>query len=62
MIDAGSILTFTIVAFSLGAILIMKKDSLPAHIRRPMAMLAIFMIACAFFLVAFSFMTMTPKG
>jgi hypothetical protein len=61
MSNAGSILTFVIVAFSLGAILIMKKDTLPSHVRRPMALLAIFMIACAFFLVVFSFISLSSS-
>ena len=45
MTDSGSILTFVIVSFCLAIILIMKKDSLPAQMKRYLALLAIVMVS-----------------
>ncbi|WP_152397269.1 hypothetical protein [Paenibacillus guangzhouensis] len=52
--DSTSILIFIILAFSLGAILIMKKDSIPAPLRRVMAIITILLVAFAFFLIVYS--------
>lgn len=62
MVDPGSVVTFTIVSFSLAAVLILKRDSIPARIRRPLAIIAIFLVSCSFFLVLFSFIATTPVG
>ncbi|WP_270170097.1 hypothetical protein [Paenibacillus sp. SYP-B4298] len=56
--DSTSILIFIIVAFCLGAILVMKKDQIPPGLRRGMALLTIVMVAFAFFLIVYSFFTM----
>ncbi|WP_028546330.1 hypothetical protein [Paenibacillus taiwanensis] len=55
--DSTSTLIFIILAFSLGAVLIWKKDSVPARLRRSMALGAIAFIAFAFFLIVYSFAT-----
>ncbi|MFD0620042.1 hypothetical protein ACFQZR_21455 [Paenibacillus sp. GCM10027629] len=52
--DSTSILIFIILAFSMGAILIMKKDSIPAPLRRVMAIITILLVAFAFFLIVYS--------
>ena len=56
LIDSGSILTFIIIAFSLAVIIIMKRESLPPHMKRPLALLAIIMVSFAFFLIVYSFL------
>lgn len=54
MLDAGSVVLFTIVSFSLGVILIMKKDTIPPQLRRFMAIITIMLVSCAFFLLLYS--------
>ncbi|GLI05332.1 MULTISPECIES: hypothetical protein [Paenibacillus] len=55
MSNGASILTFMIISFSLALILIMKKDSLPANVKRPLAILALVMVSFSFVLMIFSF-------
>ncbi|TBL81275.1 hypothetical protein EYB31_04085 [Paenibacillus thalictri] len=55
MSNSASILTFIIVSFALALILIMKKDSLPSGVKRPLALLALVMIAFSFGLIMYSF-------
>jgi hypothetical protein len=57
-VDPTTIIIFIIAAFSLGAILIMKRDSLPERMRRGLALIAIVLIAFAFFLIVYSFFSM----
>ncbi|PYI56659.1 hypothetical protein DLM86_05265 [Paenibacillus flagellatus] len=54
MTDTGSIALFTILAFSLALILIMKKDTIPPQMRRMLALVAVVLVSCAFFLIVFS--------
>jgi glucan phosphoethanolaminetransferase (alkaline phosphatase superfamily) len=56
--DSTTIVIFIIAAFSMGVIVILKRDSLPPGLRRGMAMLSIALIAFAFFLIVYSFFTM----
>lgn len=49
------IVVFLIVSFSLGLVLIMKKESLPDRLRRPLAMMAVAMVAISFALMVYSF-------
>ncbi|WP_036710508.1 hypothetical protein [Paenibacillus pinihumi] len=56
--DSTTTLIFIIAAFCLGAILIMKKDQIPAGLRRGLALVSILMLAFAFFLIVYSFLTM----
>ena len=49
------IVVFLIVSFSLGLVLIMKKDSLPDRLRRPLAVMAVAMVAISFALMVYSF-------
>lgn len=55
MTQSGSILTFILVSFCLAVILIMKKDSLPAPMKRYLALLAIVMVSLSFVLIVVSF-------
>lgn len=56
--DPSSTLIFIIVAFALGAVLVMGKNSVPPSLRRWMALTAIVMILIAFILIVFSFLNM----
>lgn len=57
--DTATTIIFIICAFSLGAVLVMKKDTIPPGMRRGIALAAIVMVAFAFFLIVFSFF---PQG
>ncbi|WP_284640947.1 hypothetical protein [Paenibacillus silviterrae] len=57
MSNAGSIITFIIISFSLSLILIWKKDTLPPGVKRPLALLALVMISMSFFLMIYSFIS-----
>lgn len=56
MSNAASIVTFIILSFSLSLILIMKRDSLPPGVKRPLAILALVMISFSFVLMLYSFL------
>lgn len=56
--DSKDTLIFIIVAFALGAVLVMGKNSVPPSLRRWMALTAIVMILIAFILIIFSFLNM----
>lgn len=50
-----SVAVFLMVSFSFALVLIMKRDSLPDKLRRPLAMLALVMVALAFAFLVRSF-------
>ncbi|TCZ74261.1 hypothetical protein E0485_19970 [Paenibacillus albiflavus] len=52
---SDSVLTFIIVSFVLALILILKKDSLPAKIKRFLAIITLVLIVISFILVLISF-------
>ena len=56
MSNAASIVTFIIISFSLALILIMKKDTLSPGVKRPLALLALVMVAFSFGLLIYSFL------
>ncbi|WP_159881356.1 hypothetical protein [Paenibacillus puerhi] len=56
MSNGATIITFIILSFSLSLILIMKKDSLPPSVKRPLALLALVMISFSFVLLIYSFL------
>lgn len=56
MNDTGSIVLFTILAFSLALVLIMKKDTIRPQMRRLLAIVTIVLVSCDFFLIVFSFL------
>ncbi|HEY0828313.1 MAG TPA: hypothetical protein VGE40_09475 [Bacilli bacterium] len=58
MNNSSSIVVFIIVAFAGAIILIMKRDTLPVKLKRPMAIFALVMVCLAFILLLYSFFTM----
>jgi len=58
--DVGSVVTFTIASFSLALVLILKKDSIPAPMRRILALIAIVLVSSSFFLILFSILFAKP--
>ncbi|GIO52596.1 MULTISPECIES: hypothetical protein [Paenibacillus] len=62
--EYGSVLVFVILAFCLGAVLIMRKDTIPPKLKRGMAIFALIMILVAFFLIVYNLLTMgsSPNG
>ncbi|MFD0716502.1 hypothetical protein [Paenibacillus sp. GCM10027626] len=56
--DTTATIIFIIVSFSLGLIVIMQRDRVPAQLRRFVAISSIFFIAFAFFLIVYSLATM----
>jgi len=51
-------LIFIVSSFCLAAVLIMMRDRIPEKLRRPMAVLTIFLVLFAFFIVVYAFMKM----
>jgi hypothetical protein len=51
----SGILTFMIVAFAYALIIIMKRESLPERLRRPLALTGIVLVLLAFILMMVSF-------
>lgn len=56
--DPSTSFIFIVVAFALGLVLVMKKDTIPARLKRWLALFAIVMIAFAFFIILFSLFTL----
>ncbi|QHT60154.1 hypothetical protein GXP70_09505 [Paenibacillus lycopersici] len=56
--DMTSTIIFIIAAFSLGGIILMQRNNIPASMRRGLALTAIVFIAFAFFLIVYSLTTM----
>ncbi|MFX3633814.1 MAG: hypothetical protein ACE3L7_26020 [Candidatus Pristimantibacillus sp.] len=56
--DINANLIFIISAFALGIVVYMTRDSLAPKMRRGLALVSIFFILFAFFLIAYSFFTM----
>jgi hypothetical protein len=54
-VEASANLIFIIAAFGLAIVLILMRERLPANIRRPMAIISIFLVLFAFFLIVLSF-------
>ncbi|MFD2671114.1 hypothetical protein [Marinicrinis sediminis] len=46
---------FLISSFVFAAVVIMKRDSLPERLRRPLALIGIFLVAVSFILLTISF-------
>jgi hypothetical protein len=49
------ILIFVILSFSLGLSILMKRDSIPPRMLRPLAIISAFMVLFSFGLVVYSF-------
>ncbi|MDF2721768.1 MAG: hypothetical protein K0Q59_1443 [Paenibacillus sp.] len=54
MNDTGSVVLFTILAFSLAVVLIMKRETIPPQLRRMLAIVAIVLVCSSFLLIVFS--------
>lgn len=46
--DTDSLLIMLVVSFALALVLILKKDSIPDKLRRPLALFALFMVSSSF--------------
>ncbi|MFC4600078.1 hypothetical protein [Cohnella hongkongensis] len=51
-------LIFIISSFCLAVVLILTRDRIPERMRRPMAILSIFLVLFAFFLIVYHFFMM----
>ncbi|MCR8843409.1 hypothetical protein NQ117_06915 [Paenibacillus sp. SC116] len=56
--DSSITLVFIITAFSLGAVIVWKKDTIPPQLRKFMALTTLVFILFAFFLIVYSFITL----
>ncbi|MFB5760481.1 hypothetical protein [Paenibacillus medicaginis] len=54
--DTSNSIIFIILAFTLGAVLLMMRDSIPAQLKKWMALTAVVMICFAFFLIVYGLM------
>lgn len=52
-LDSSNAFIFIILAFSLGIVLILGRESIPAKLKRGMALIAALMIGFAFFLIVY---------
>jgi len=53
--DASATLIFAIASFGLAAVLIWQRETIPQKLRRGMALVSLFLVAFAFFLIVYSF-------
>ncbi|MCP3777218.1 MULTISPECIES: hypothetical protein [unclassified Paenibacillus] len=51
---SNSYLIFIILAFTLGGVLIMKRDTIPTPLKKWMALTAVIMVCLAFYLIVYS--------
>lgn len=58
MSDLGSIITFMIVSFALAIVIILKKDSLPDQVKKPLAMITLVMVISSFVMMLVYFFSM----
>ncbi|WP_106766325.1 hypothetical protein [Paenibacillus faecalis] len=56
--DYTNAVIFIILAFCLGLVMIMYKDSIPPKLRRGMALTSIFLVLFAFFIIVYSLITL----
>jgi hypothetical protein len=56
--DNTALVIFIIAAFSFGAVLIMKRDTIAPPMRRFLALTAVVLIAAAFIMLVYAFLTM----
>lgn len=56
--NSSSILIFIILAFTLGTLLIIKRDSLPIQLKKWMALATVIMICFAFYLIVYSLLNL----
>lgn len=56
MKDTSSSVLFIILAFTLGTVLLMMRNSIPAQLKKWMALVAVVMICFAFLLIIYNLM------
>lgn len=52
----GSVVTLIVVSFCMAAVIILKKDSIPSRMRRPLAIFSLLMVLGAFTMLIASFL------
>jgi DMSO/TMAO reductase YedYZ heme-binding membrane subunit len=50
-----------LVSFCMAGVIILKKDSIPGRIRRPLALIASILVFVSFALLVLSFLNMRPE-
>ncbi|HZG75135.1 MAG TPA: hypothetical protein VEZ72_04700 [Paenibacillus sp.] len=58
MQSSGALAVFLVVSFCLAAVVILKRDSIPDSLRRPIAIATLVMIVAAFVMLLVTFFTM----
>lgn len=53
--NSESVVLMLIVSFSLALVLILKRESIPDRLRRPLALLSLVLVAVSFALMVYSF-------
>ena len=61
MDSSSALAVFIIVSFCLAAVLILKRDTIPDKLRRPMAIATLIMIVGAFIMLLYTFFTAGSK-
>jgi len=61
MNSSEALAVYLIVSFCLAAVVIMKRDSIPQPLRRPIAIATLIMIAGAFVMLLYTFFTAGSK-
>lgn len=55
MTHSGYVITYIIAAFGFALLIILRKNSMPESLRRPLAIVSLFLIISAFILMIISF-------
>lgn len=58
MDSSGALAVFIIVSFCLAAVVILKRETIPERLRRPIAIATLVMIVAAFVMLLVTFFTM----
>jgi len=61
MDSSGALAVFLIVSFCLAAVVILKRDTIPEKLRRPIAIATLIMIAASFVMLLVTFFTAGSK-
>jgi hypothetical protein len=57
--DIQSLIIFVIASFSFAGVIVLKKEAVAPQLRRPLAIIAIFLVSCSFFLILFGLLFRT---
>jgi len=61
MQSSSALAVFLIVSFCLAAVVILRRETIPPQLRRPIAISTLVMIVAAFVMLLVSFFTMGPE-